>query len=70
MKLNFQISLTSKDEIEKKNEFVKKKNEFVKKKKKRKDKFAIHVNRPMNFLKPNNMFFFQNYFINYKIKIK
>jgi len=63
MKLNFQISLTSKDEIEKK-------NEFVKKKKKRKDKFAIHVNRPMNFLKPNNMFFFQNYFINYKIKIK
>ena len=41
-----------------------------KKKRERKVKFTIHVNRPMNFLKLNNMFFFQKNFINYMIKSK
>jgi len=35
---------------------------------KKKGKPIIHVNRSMDFLKFNKMFFFQNYFFNYMIK--
>jgi len=46
-----------------------KKNEFIKKEKERKVKLVIPVNRPMDFLKFNNMFFFRNYFLIYDKKI-
>jgi hypothetical protein len=37
---------------------------------KKRENFAKPVNRPMDVLKLNNMFFFQNYFFNYMIKRK
>ena len=40
------------------------------KKKREKVKLAIPVNRPMNFLKFNNMYFFQKYIFNCMIKRK
>jgi hypothetical protein len=55
MKLNFSINLILKDE----------KNKILKK-----VKLAKLINRPMNFLKYNNIVFLETIFYNYMIKIK